>query len=112
MYIESSRYIFLWKIFDTARKIYKRERLNDEAKQFEKYSLFCRERHQEYSDYFSEQRSRRVKEYSEQRELRRKQDEEHKQEQALSLSEINKRYYWWSIGVGMGLLALIKYLLK
>lgn len=115
-YIEWSRYTLLSQIFDTARKIYKREKLSSEAKEFESYSISFRNKAQECNKYFSEQSSIRVEEYRKQR-IQRKEEEKQQENDKQQKNDKPKptpkqKFFWWSVLVGLIIAQIIRYLTK
>lgn len=74
-YVEWSRYLELHRIFDTARKIYKREKLNTEAADFEKKAKLFWDISREHHRYIDEQKKNPLDKIRSERELNRMEEE-------------------------------------
>ncbi|PRL12569.1 hypothetical protein BV129_00533 [Haemophilus influenzae] len=108
VYFASTQHTLLSEIFDTARKIYKRENLIEEANDFENKAIQFRIENQANSEYLREQRSIRIREWQEERERDRQEYERWEQEQAelKQQEKVKKRSNFW-LYVGLGLVAYI-----
>ena len=108
VYFASTQNTLLSEIFDTARKIYKRENLIEEANDFENKAIQFRIENQANSEYLREQRSIRIREWQEERERDRQEYERWEQEQAelKQQEKVKKRSNFW-LYVGLGLVAYI-----
>ncbi|MGX2947369.1 hypothetical protein [Frederiksenia canicola] len=71
-YIEWARYLEFHRIFDTARKIYKREKLNAEAADFEKKAKLFWDISREHHRYIDEHEKNLLDKIRSERELNRK----------------------------------------
>lgn len=108
VYFASTQNTLLSEIFDTARKIYKRENLIEEANDFENKAIQFRIENQANSEYLREQRSIRIREWQEERERDRQEYErwEQKQAELKQQEKVKKRSNFW-LYVGLGLVAYI-----
>lgn len=114
-YYKSTKSYLLSEILDTARKIYKREKLNDEANNFENLATKFRLDNQERLKYLGEQRAIRLQEWREEREKDRQELEQWRQEQAeLKQQEKDKKRtnFWLYTGLGFIVYLLIKHFAK
>lgn len=110
IYQKWAKNLLLHQIFDTARKIYKREKLNAEAQEFEKISLQHSEIFRSCLAHFDQQRMIRVKQRQEEGEKLNLELEEWKKEQEQMHQQEKKKhnFFWLWVSLGFIVYQLIK----
>lgn len=108
LHLDFCRYNTLSLVFDTARKIYQREKQYKDADNFAAKAKYFRKIATENSELLHKQRQIRLDELRE--ELNRDREERRIEREQTALKK--KQIFWWSIAIGLAIVQAVKYFTK